>query len=85
MPSYRFCRPDDLALIIKAINACYLMHYPEAQAMTEERLKEHMTLFAVRVTPGPPSAASALTTAVVESTSARYCRGAIRRSSGPPK
>ena len=30
MPSYRFCRPDDLTLIIKAINACYLMHYPEA-------------------------------------------------------
>ena len=48
MPSYRFCRPDDLALIIKAINACYLMHYPEAPAMTEERLKEHMTLFQVR-------------------------------------
>jgi ribosomal protein S18 acetylase RimI-like enzyme len=48
MPSYRFCRPDDLALIIRAINACYLMHYPDKQAMTEERLKEHMTLFQVR-------------------------------------
>ncbi|HEY5867468.1 MAG TPA: N-acetyltransferase [Candidatus Tectomicrobia bacterium] len=48
MPSYRFCRPDDLALIIKAMNACYLMHYPEAPAMTEERFKEHMTLFQVR-------------------------------------
>src|SRR5262245_6066619 len=48
MPSYRFCRPDDLALIIRAINACYLMHYPEAPAMTEERFKEHMTLFHVR-------------------------------------
>ena len=48
MPSYRFCRPDDLTLIIRAINACYLMHYPDALAMTEERLKEHMTLFHVR-------------------------------------
>ena len=48
MPSYRFCRPDDLALIIRAINACYLMHYPDEPAMTEERLKEHMTLFHVR-------------------------------------
>jgi GNAT superfamily N-acetyltransferase len=48
MPSYRFCRPDDLTLIIRAINACYLMHYPDAPAMTEERLKEHMTLFHVR-------------------------------------
>jgi GNAT superfamily N-acetyltransferase len=48
MPSYRFCRPDDLALIIRAINTCYLTHYPAAPAMTEERLKEHMTLFQVR-------------------------------------
>ncbi|HSX83368.1 MAG TPA: GNAT family N-acetyltransferase [Candidatus Saccharimonadia bacterium] len=48
MPSYRFCRPDDLTLIIRAINACYLMHYPDEPAMTEERLKEHMTLFHVR-------------------------------------
>jgi len=48
MPSYRFCRPDDLSLIVRAINACYLMHYPDEPAMTEERLKEHMTLFQVR-------------------------------------
>ena len=48
MPSYRFCRPDDLTLIIRAINSCYLMHYPDEPAMTEERLKEHMTLFQVR-------------------------------------
>ena len=48
MPSYRFCRPDDLTLIIRAINACYLRHYPDEPAMTEERLKEHMTLFHVR-------------------------------------
>jgi len=48
MPSYRFCRPDDLTLIIRAINACYLMHYPDEPAMTEECLKEHMTLFHVR-------------------------------------
>jgi GNAT superfamily N-acetyltransferase len=48
MPSYRFCRPDDLTLIIRAINSCYLMYYPDEPAMTEERLKEHMTLFQVR-------------------------------------
>jgi GNAT superfamily N-acetyltransferase len=48
MPSYRFCRPDDLTLMIRAINACYLMYYPDEPAMTEERLKEHMTLFQVR-------------------------------------
>ena len=48
MPSYRFCRPDDLTLIIRAINACYLMHYPDEPVMTAERLKEQMTLFHVR-------------------------------------
>ena len=48
MPSYRFCRPDDLILIVRAINECYRMHYPDEPDMTEERLKEQMTLFNVR-------------------------------------
>ena len=48
MPSYRFCRPDDLTLIVRAINACYRMHYPDEPDMTEERFKAQMTLFAVR-------------------------------------
>ena len=48
MPSYRFCRPDDLALIVRAINACYRMHYPDEPDMTEERFKAQMTLFDVR-------------------------------------
>lgn len=48
MPSYRFCRPDDLALIVRAINQCCRIHETEAPEMTEERLKAHMTLFAVR-------------------------------------
>ena len=48
MPSYRFCRPDDLRLIVLAINACYRMHYPDMPEMTEDRLKEHMILFDVR-------------------------------------
>lgn len=48
MPSYRFCRPDDLALIVHAINTCYNVHDAAAIPMTQERLKEHMTLFAVR-------------------------------------
>ena len=48
MPSYRFCRPDDLTLIVRAINECYRMHYPDEPAMTEERFKAQMTLFDVR-------------------------------------
>ncbi len=48
MPSYRFCRPDDLGLIVRAINQCCRIHEPDTPEMTEERLKAHMTLFAVR-------------------------------------
>src|SRR5499427_2837444 len=48
MPSYRFCRPDDLMLIVRAINTCYRLHYPDEPEMTEARLKEQMTLFDVR-------------------------------------
>lgn len=48
MPSYRFCRPDDLGLIVRAINRCCRIHETDTPEMTEERLKAHMTLFAVR-------------------------------------
>lgn len=48
MPSYRFCRPDDLELIVRAINQCCRIHETGAPEMTEELLKTHMTLFAVR-------------------------------------
>ena len=48
MPSYRFCRPDDLGLIVRAINLCCRIHETGTPEMTEERLKMHMTLFAVR-------------------------------------
>ena len=48
MPSYRFCRPDDLALIVNAINTCYQPHYPQQPAVTSELLKEQMTLFGLR-------------------------------------
>ena len=47
MPSYRFCRPDDLGLIVRAINQCCRIQ-ADTPEMTEERLKTHMTLFAVR-------------------------------------
>ena len=48
MPSYRFCRPDDLELIVRAINTCCRIHETDTPEMTEELLKTHMTLFAVR-------------------------------------
>ena len=42
------CRPDDLALIVRAINQCCRIHETGVPAMTEDLLKAHMTLFAVR-------------------------------------
>ena len=48
MPSYRFCRPDDLELIVQAINKCCRIHETDTPEMTEELLKTDMTLFAVR-------------------------------------
>ena len=48
MPSYRFCRPDDLGLIVRAINQCCRIHEADSPEMTEDRLKAQMTLFAVR-------------------------------------
>jgi len=35
MASYRFCRPDDMRLLITAINNCCLTHQPEAPSITE--------------------------------------------------
>lgn len=48
MPSYRFCRPDDLGLIVRAYNTCYRLHYAEEPEMSEEGFKEQMTLFSAR-------------------------------------
>ena len=39
MASYRFCRPDDLDLLVKAINTCYLVHFPGAAACTPRDFK----------------------------------------------
>ncbi len=29
MPAYRFCRTDDIALLTEALNACYVVHFPD--------------------------------------------------------
>ncbi len=48
MPSYRFCRPDDLTLIVTAINQCYRIHYPHEPEMTIDRFKQLITLYDIR-------------------------------------
>ena len=34
MPSYRFCRTDDIALLTEAVNACALVHFPEQDPLS---------------------------------------------------
>jgi GNAT superfamily N-acetyltransferase len=42
MPSYRFCRPDDIPRLIAAIDACYRPHVPGEPPMTVERFRTEM-------------------------------------------
>ncbi len=42
MPSYRFCRPDDIPFLARAINECYDVHFPGAPRMTVERYRAEM-------------------------------------------
>ncbi len=34
MPSYRFCRPDDIPFLARAVNECYDVHFPSAPRMS---------------------------------------------------
>ncbi len=42
MPSYRFCRPDDIPYLVRAVNECYDVHFPAAAPMTLERFRTEM-------------------------------------------
>lgn len=42
MVSYRFCRPDDLPLLARAVNECYNVHFPDAPEASAERLKDEV-------------------------------------------
>ena len=42
MPSYRFCRPDDIPYLVRAVNECYDIHFPAAAAMTVEGFRTEM-------------------------------------------
>jgi ribosomal protein S18 acetylase RimI-like enzyme len=44
---YRFCRPEDLPLIVRAINACYDVHFPQAPPMTEAQFRAEMGLISL--------------------------------------
>ncbi len=42
MPSYRFCRPDDLPLLVRALNECFFVHFPDQPEMTVEVIRREM-------------------------------------------
>jgi len=39
MPSYRFCRSDDIPLLVYAYNRCYRPHFPDRPELQVERFK----------------------------------------------
>jgi GNAT superfamily N-acetyltransferase len=47
MPLYRFCRPEDLPLIVQALNACYEVHFPQRPDMTVSQFREEMGLISL--------------------------------------
>lgn len=42
MPSYRFCRPDDIPYLVRAVNECYDVHFPHAPPLTLEGFRAEM-------------------------------------------
>lgn len=47
MPLYRFCRPEDIPLIVQAINASYDIHVPQRPPMTVAQFRVEMSLFSL--------------------------------------
>lgn len=42
MPAYRFCRPDDVPQLVRAVNDCYNVHFPGTAPMTVEAFRVEM-------------------------------------------
>jgi len=42
MPAYRFCRPDDVPQLVRAVNLCYDVHFPGAEPLTVAGLRAEM-------------------------------------------
>ncbi|RMH22433.1 MAG: GNAT family N-acetyltransferase [Acidobacteria bacterium] len=47
MPSYRFCRPDDVPLLVRAIDACFGVHFPDLPPATVAGFRAEMKELAV--------------------------------------
>ena len=42
MPAYRFCRSDDIALLTDALNACYVVHFPDRGPLSTSDFKREI-------------------------------------------
>ena len=42
MPAYRFCRSDDIALLTDALNACYVVHFPDQAPLSTADFKREI-------------------------------------------
>lgn len=42
MPAYRFCRPDDLPMLVRAVNECWDVYFPGEPAMTVDRFRREV-------------------------------------------
>lgn len=42
MPAYRFCRTDDIPVLVDALNRCWLPHFPAEPEMTIARFKREI-------------------------------------------
>lgn len=47
MPLYRFCRPEDIPMIVQAMNACYDVHFPPRSPTTVAQFREEMGLISL--------------------------------------
>ena len=42
MPSYRFCRTDDIPLLVDALNDCFGVHFPEQGERSTDDFKREI-------------------------------------------
>ncbi len=42
MPAYRFCRTDDIPLLVDAVNACYVVHFPDQAKLSRDDFKREI-------------------------------------------
>jgi GNAT superfamily N-acetyltransferase len=42
MPAYRFCRTDDIPLLVDALNSCCVVHFPEQEKLSVDDFKREI-------------------------------------------